>query len=163
MVFGLISQSIDINNPARSLDDVMKLDWQDQHSSANSENHHHHLYMIQKELGMADDTTFAEVLDVIFSSLLKAISFVHSNKIVHRDVKPSNLLLDASTQSLVLIDFGSAADMDSSSKKWFGLKEERIGLEDPGRAAVSPIYAAPEVFIQPERYGERRMPNLFTY
>jgi len=154
MVFGLISQSGFKDNPAPSLDDVMKLDWKDQHTSKSSSTEdHHHLYMIQKELGMKEDATFADVLDIMFGSLLRAISFVHDQNMVHRDVKPSNLLLDAATQSLKLIDFGSAADMDTdaSSKGWFGFKKERVGLEDPGRVAVSPIYSAPEVFIQPDR------------
>lgn len=152
MVFGLISQSGSKYNPAPSLDDVIKLDWQDQHASHRpSGEDHHHLYMIQKELGMKEDATFADVLDIMFGSLLRAISFVHDNNLVHRDVKPSNLLLDAETQSLKLIDFGSAADMDTDTSSWFGFKRERIGLEDPGRVAVSPIYSAPEVFIQPER------------
>ncbi|BGP40201.1 regulator of ime2 [Rhodotorula kratochvilovae] len=39
---------------------------------------------------------------------LRALAFVHSVGICHRDVKPHNLMCDAETGRLVLIDFGSA-------------------------------------------------------
>jgi serine/threonine-protein kinase len=42
--------------------------------------------------------------------MLQVLSHIHENKIVHRDVKPSNLLVHDGT--LLLIDFGSAADLE---------------------------------------------------
>jgi serine/threonine protein kinase len=41
-------------------------------------------------------------------TLVAALSFVHENNVIHRDVKPSNFLYDASTQQGVLADFGLA-------------------------------------------------------
>ena len=60
-------------------------------------------------------------------------------------MKCSNLA-NKKSKSLVLIDFGSAADMDPSSS-FGGFGTKRIGLDD-SIVAVSPIYAAPETFVK---------------
>ena len=45
-----------------------------------------------------------------------------------------------------------AADMEpQSSLAAFGGNGSRIGLDDEGRVALSPIYAAPEVFVEVDR------------
>ena len=129
---------------APTLQDVISLEWKDQHLSKD----HHHLFMLGAALGLPEESTFGDVLDTLFTSLLEALSFIHSQGIVHRDVKPGNLLCDASTKSLVLIDFGSAADMKPVKSGMFGKK--RIGLEVDGRVALSPLYSAPELYIKPD-------------
>uniref|UniRef100_A0A7S4T6Z0 Protein kinase domain-containing protein n=1 Tax=Ditylum brightwellii TaxID=49249 RepID=A0A7S4T6Z0_9STRA len=143
--------------PAKTLAQAIDLDWIDQHSSTSDESGsapHHHLYIVQEEMGLPHTTDFAGTLDAVFTSLLQTISSVHSFNIVHRDVKPHNLLFNAHTQSLVIIDFGSAADMDPSSSSSLlpFAKNRRIGYNDNGNTvAVSPIYAAPETFIDADR------------
>ena len=160
LVFELIKSSIPATNftndkeingqshpkAAKSLNHAMFLDWKDQHKAGNEE--HHHLFMIEKELGLHSNdkvTTFEDTLDVMMKSLLEALVEIHKHNIVHRDVKPDNLLIDAKTKSLVLIDLGSAADMDPSES--FGSFGKRVGLDDTV-VAVSPIYAAPETFVK---------------
>ena len=108
----------------------------------------HHLYCTsQALLGLDQDHTLVATLDVIMEQLLQILVFIHSHSIVHRDVKPANLLItkpndSASTTSrLVLIDFGSAGDLSTS-----GLLNQNIGL-DLNRVAISPIYAAPEIYL----------------
>ncbi|HWK25214.1 MAG TPA: protein kinase [Solirubrobacter sp.] len=61
----------------------------------------------------------------------EALSYVHSQQIVHRDVKPQNMILG--TDGVILVDFGVARALGSE--------------EDQGTIAVgTPRYMAPEVF-----------------
>ncbi|CAF5098517.1 unnamed protein product [Rotaria sp. Silwood1] len=46
--------------------------------------------------------------------LADALSFLHSNKIIHRDVKMQNILLKDNYQTLVLTDYGTATQLGKS-------------------------------------------------
>ncbi|HYX16010.1 MAG TPA: serine/threonine-protein kinase [Nostoc sp.] len=43
----------------------------------------------------------------LLKDILEVLSFVHQNNIIHRDIKPQNLMRRYSDQKIVLIDFGS--------------------------------------------------------
>jgi serine/threonine protein kinase len=154
LVFDLVeSSNSGTGEPAKTLTDVLELDWIDQHEQDDADpSAHHHLYMLQKELSMAEESTFADVLDKTLLQLFRTISHVNGANIVHRDIKPGNLLV--TSNGFVLIDFGSAADLDPPSKASFssilGGGGERVGLDD-GRVALSPIYCAPETYIKLHR------------
>ena len=63
-----------------------------------------------------------------------ALAFAHSKGVIHRDVKPGNILL-SETGQLMLSDFGVAKMIDS---------EETQGLTATGAAIGTPEYMAPE-------------------
>jgi serine/threonine protein phosphatase PrpC len=151
MVFGLIGTPASSDQvlpvPALTLDDLMKLDV----------DHPTDLTNVAHNLGVE---AFAEAMDVLIPSLLTVLQHIHHHQIVHRDVKPSNLLVHNGT--IVLMDFGSAADLEPSNDIITGSRnnggiigsflqrQQRVGLDtdqNGNRVAVSPIYAAPEIFI----------------
>ena len=72
----------------------------------------------------------------LFRQLLAALAFLERRRIVHRDVRPANILIDeavtSSSQHLKLIDFGLACRLDAR-----GFAHGEVG---------SPKYAAPEVW-----------------
>jgi serine/threonine protein phosphatase PrpC/serine/threonine protein kinase len=145
MVFEMLTDK-DGDKPAMSLEDVLEVDWQRQHGDFREE---HHLLQLQDALGLDHEASFGDTLDIVLQSLLEAISFIHSQGIVHRDLKPANLLVSGKEHCMVVIDFGSAADMEPISQM-FPFGKRRIGLEDDS-VAISPIYAAPELYVKPDR------------
>jgi serine/threonine protein kinase len=46
----------------------------------------------------------------VLHDVMRCLAHVHACGVAHRDLKPANLVVDSSSQTLKLIDFGSAAD-----------------------------------------------------
>jgi serine/threonine-protein kinase len=78
----------------------------------------------------------------IIRDLLVALDYAHRHGIVHRDVKPSNVLLDKDHRSL-LIDFGIALAMG----------EER--RTRTGQIVGTPAYMSPEQITKPKSIDHR--------
>ncbi|KAM0894317.1 hypothetical protein ACQ4PT_024500 [Festuca glaucescens] len=76
----------------------------------------------------------------IAAQLASALAACHRRWVMHRDVKPYNLIFDAATGALRLRDFGSA--------EWFGDGRAMSGL------VGTPYYVAPEVVARRE-YGKK--------
>ena len=78
----------------------------------------------------------------IVRDILNALNYAHQQGIVHRDVKPSNVLLDQANQAM-LIDFGIALAMG----------EER--RTRTGQIIGTPAYMSPEQIARPKSLDHR--------
>lgn len=75
----------------------------------------------------------------LFSQLISGVAYLHSKKIVHRDLKLENLLLDRN-RNIVITDFGFANRFNES------------GSDLMATSCGSPCYAAPELVLHEGQY-----------
>ena len=62
---------------------------------------------------VADQPWPQERVIALLQDILGVLSFVHQQDVIHRDLKPQNLLLRYDDQHLVLIDFGAVKQVDA--------------------------------------------------
>lgn len=75
----------------------------------------------------------AQVLHIV-GRVAKALAYAHRQGVVHRDVKPANIIVDRSKGRVKLIDFGVA-------------QSEDMAQTDTGMIVGSPRYMAPEQIL----------------
>jgi CHASE2 domain-containing sensor protein/predicted Ser/Thr protein kinase len=90
----------------------------------------------------------------LLQQLLPVLAYIHSQHVIHRDVKPSNIIRSAVDQKLVLIDFGAVKEINPqisitttniSSSSTYAPSEQTIAIGTRG-------------FTPPEQYAGR--PNF---
>lgn len=69
----------------------------------------------------------------IFTKLLDAFTYIHNKSCIHRDVKPSNIMI-RSDGSICVIDFGIAKDSKTSTGKTIGRVVGTDGYMSPEQA-----------------------------
>ncbi|WP_223805516.1 serine/threonine-protein kinase [Pseudanabaena sp. UWO310] len=101
----------------KSLHDELKADLPD---VANLDNQSQEV--ILDELANIDNNTRdkqlreVEVLKIL-KDVLEVLEFVHSEGVIHRDIKPDNLIRRKKDQKIVLIDFGAVRAMQDANTK----------------------------------------------
>eukprot|EP00931_Biecheleriopsis_adriatica_P075170 TRINITY_DN49098_c0_g1_i1.p1 TRINITY_DN49098_c0_g1~~TRINITY_DN49098_c0_g1_i1.p1 ORF type:complete len:393 (+),score=82.19 TRINITY_DN49098_c0_g1_i1:64-1242(+) len=76
---------------------------------------------------------------VCLGQIVRAVSFLHGKKMVHRDIKSSNILMDRALRHARLADFGLAKDQIKGSRTH----------GTTGIVVGSPGYMAPELMMRP--------------
>jgi serine/threonine-protein kinase len=77
--------------------------------------------------------TFRQAI-VVTDRVLGALAAAHDQGLVHRDVKPSNILIGDDDRTVKLTDFGLAKS----------LQQGGLALTRPGQVVGTPMYLAPE-------------------
>ncbi len=83
--------------------------------------------------GVKDEAFAIEML----KSVLQVLKFVHEHRVIHRDIKPDNIIRNSQDNRLVLIDFGAVKTMQPPNSENTELATVAIGTRG---------YAPPEQF-----------------
>ncbi|CAI5485041.1 unnamed protein product [Closterium sp. Yama58-4] len=78
-----------------------------------------------------------QVAQTVMRQILSNLQALHHAGVVHRDVKPANLVVDEAERHLCLIDLGACVDLRSGRNYV------------PSETVMDPKYAAPERFVMP--------------
>lgn len=74
--------------------------------------------------------------------VLAGLAVLHEYGVLHRDVKPANVMLDSRSGACKLID-------------WIGGEAEELSLSVHGKPVGTPLFMAPEVAGRPHRHVEQ--------
>lgn len=91
------------------------------------------LSALAADLGVAEADAIPTVMAQIFQSLMD----VHAAGLVHRDVKPANIVFAESERRFKLIDLGAAADLRTGTNY------------KPQETILDPLYCPPEEYVLP--------------
>lgn len=81
-----------------------------------------------------------EKMKSIIRQIVSGLNYIHSNDIVHRDIKLDNILIDPATQQIKLIDFGFSTYSKSDQKLPY--------------TCGTPHYISPELVSKRDYYGK---------
>lgn len=92
--------------------------------------------------GLLNESTVREIL----LHLLSVLDYVHSKGIIHRDIKPDNIILRSSDRKPILIDFGAVKETIRSVVGTPGYPTQSLVMGTPGympseQAVGRPVYA----------------------
>eukprot|EP00930_Biecheleria_cincta_P019259 TRINITY_DN14745_c0_g1_i3.p1 TRINITY_DN14745_c0_g1~~TRINITY_DN14745_c0_g1_i3.p1 ORF type:complete len:884 (+),score=151.85 TRINITY_DN14745_c0_g1_i3:41-2692(+) len=86
-----------------------------------------------------------------FGQLLACVAFLHARGIIHRNLVPSNVLIDPSTGTVKLCDLAFGRALDEPLRPYS--PEDQKLRESSSREARRLCYKAPEMVLRQEVYG----------
>lgn len=83
------------------------------------------------------NTMCRKTKNLIFKSLLNSLNYIHSKNIIHADIAPTNIILNANNIPIIF-DFGISQNIEDND--FFCLEYKKV-------KAFNPKYSAPELLI----------------
>jgi len=84
-----------------------------------------------------DSLDWPQILHIL-TEMLDGLEYLHDKKMIHRDIKPDNVVYDASLGSVKIIDFDIAHVYERDGEPQADLREKIIG---------TPLHLAPELLL----------------
>jgi len=107
--------------------------------------------LIQAALADTEEGLGFERIARIFGAIADALVHCHEHGVIHRDLKPPNILVDEDLDRPVLVDFG-LVKLDAAAMR-ASLSSEEERLTRTGTAVGTPSYMAPEQVTPGGRFG----------
>lgn len=106
-----------------------------------------HGWTLEQEVRRNGRKTEAQVKQFL-RELLPVLQYLYENQVIHRDIKPLNLLRCADDQRIVLIDFGAVKEnlMDVGNNSRHSMMNTHfigtMGFAPPEQLSLRPVYAS---------------------
>ncbi|XP_044485141.1 cell division control protein 2 homolog A-like [Mangifera indica] len=110
-------------------------------------------HALKKNIGQFSGYVWAENETFLYQ-ILRGIAYCHSHRVLHRDLKPQNLLIDRRTNALKLADFGLARAFGIPAQQY--IKDTLAVLyfyRSERRFVVTLWYRAPEILLGSRHYS----------
>jgi serine/threonine protein kinase, bacterial len=114
-----------------------------------------HFYLVQEwiegvslsEKVQQEGVLNEDLIREILTDILLVLDYIHSQHIVHRDIKPDNIIIRATNKKPVLIDFGAVKETMGTILTTSGRSTSSIVIGTPGfmsseQAVGRPVYAS---------------------
>ena len=90
--------------------------------------------LLKDDLGLANEE---DVVPTVMRQLFECLNDLHGAGLVHRDVKPANMVFSEKEKRFKIIDLGAAADLRTGTNY------------SPQETMLDPCYCAPEEYVLP--------------
>lgn len=97
---------------------------------------------LTEELRPGQPLSEPQMLNLVIS-ILKVLAFVHANRVIHRDVKPENIIRRASDRKLVLIDFGIVKCLEATLNPENITRNQTVSVGTMGYAPIEQCLGQP--------------------
>jgi serine/threonine-protein kinase len=88
-------------------------------------------HTLSQELQPGQRWDESRVIDLL-KEVLGVLEFVHHHGVIHRDIKPDNLIRRNSDQKLVLVDFGAVKQIRTQMASAYGQPSATVAVGTPG-------------------------------
>jgi len=97
---------------------------------------------LSEEFSRGQRLSEAEVV-VLLQNVLSVLQFVHQNQVVHRDIKPGNLIRRRHDGKIVLIDFGAVKELQTQLSGQVGQTSLTVGIGTEGYTPSEQLMGRP--------------------